>query len=96
MLAVGVVHSSKGNHRDSGGLGDVTDFDRGSQAADPLDVRLKIVDDPVAGGLKARELSIPMFACGQGLTGKPLAKLCGSLEIFWDKAVLHPFQTVWS
>ena len=43
------------NHRDSGGLDDVTDFDRGSQAADPLDVRLKIVDDPVADGFKARE-----------------------------------------
>ena len=55
VLAVRAVHSSMRNHRDSGGLGDVTDFDRGSQAADPLDVRLKIVDDPVAGGLKARE-----------------------------------------
>ena len=55
VLAVRAIHSSMRNHRDSGGLDDVTDFDRGSQAADPLDVRLKIVDDPVAGGLKARE-----------------------------------------
>ena len=37
-----------------------------------------------------------MFAGGQGLPGKPLAKLCETLEIFWDKAIHHPFQTVWS
>jgi len=55
VLAVRAIHSSMRNHHDSGGLGDVTDFDRGSQAADPLDVRLKIVDDPVADGFKARE-----------------------------------------
>ena len=43
------------NHRDSGSLGDVADFDRGDQAADPLDVRLEIADNSIAGGLKERE-----------------------------------------
>ena len=37
-----------------------------------------------------------MFAGGQGLPGKPLVKLCETLKIFWDKAIHHPFQTVWS
>ena len=37
-----------------------------------------------------------MFASGQGLPGEQLAKLCESPEIFSDKVIHHPFQTVWS
>ena len=65
MLAEGVVHTAMERNLKARAIGDVTDFLAGRESADPADVGLEDIHQPLGGGFTEAEVAVPALPGGE-------------------------------